>query len=52
MKRGENSGRENSICKKLLAGDNIRCSWDITIVLLEHEAGQKKEAGGMTKKEG
>lgn len=38
--------------KKMSAGDYIECSWDIIIVLLEHEAGQKKEAGGMTKEEG
>lgn len=54
MKSGGNSGRENSICKKkkMSAGDYIECSWDVIIVLLEHEAGQKKEAGGMTKEEG
>lgn len=38
--------------KKMSAGDYIGCSWDVIIVLLEHEAGQKKEAGGMTKEEG
>lgn len=43
MKRGGTSGRENSTCNRMLAGDNMRCSRNVSIVLLEHEVGQRRK---------
>lgn len=47
MRRGANSGRENSICKGMLAGENMSCSRNVSLVLLEHEVGQKDKEGEM-----
>lgn len=53
MRREGHSGRENSICRSMVARDHTKCSGNLSLVLLKHKVGKKegKKKGEMTRDE-
>lgn len=42
MRREGHSGRENSICRSMVARDHTKCSGNLSLVLLKHKVGKKE----------